>query len=284
VLAGLAGERSWSASALETAADCPVKWLVERLLRPEALEPDAEQLVRGRFAHEVLRIVFERLGASLTEGNLDEAERHLLDAIRERQADFPISPNKSRVRAAVRKLEFDLLRYLQHEARRNDAFRPSDFETRFEVEFEGGLKVAGYIDRTDRCDDWVLVRDYKTGSSAYPVARWEHDRRLQVALYLLATARMDPNAKLAGGIYQALAAKDLRPRGLLNSEAESVLGDGWVKNDFRDATEFDEVLARAQETVEEVVGRLRNGDVRPCPTTCAYRGGCSYPAICRSEA
>ena len=46
---------------LEAAADCTVKWLFKRLLDPNALEPDAEQLVRGRFAHEVLRAVFEKL-------------------------------------------------------------------------------------------------------------------------------------------------------------------------------------------------------------------------------
>ena len=283
VLAELAGREAWSASALEAAADCTVKWLVDRLLDPDALEPDAEQLVRGSFAHEVLRTVFERLAPDpLTEANLADAERHLIASIRDLQGQFPISPNKSRVRAAVRKLEFDLLRYLQHEARRDDSFQPSEFETAFKVDV-GGLTLRGLIDRVDRCGDWILVRDYKTGKSAYPVARWEQDRRLQVAVYLLALRAKHPDVKLAGGVYQALAADDLRPRGLLNTEAESVLGEGWVRNDFREATEFAEVLEHARETVEDVVARLRDGDIRPCPATCAYRGGCSYPAVCRSE-
>jgi RecB family exonuclease len=283
VLAELAGREAWSASALEAAADCTVKWLVKRLLDPQALEPDAEQLVRGRFAHEVLRAVFERLAPDpLTEANLADAQQYLLESIRDLQEAFPISPNKSRVRAAVRKLEFDLLRYLRHEARRDDSFRPSEFESDFNVDV-GGLKLRGRIDRMDRCGDWVLVRDYKTGKTAYPVARWEQDRRLQAAVYLLALQAADENVKLAGGIYQALGGDDLRPRGLLNRDAEGVLGEGWVRNDFRDTTEFEEVLDRARRTVQEVVTRLKTGDVRPCPGTCAYRGGCSYPAICRSE-
>jgi ATP-dependent helicase/DNAse subunit B len=282
VLAELAAREAWSASALEAAADCTVKWLVMRLLDPDALEPDAEQLVRGRFAHEVLRAVFERLAEPLTEQNLADAERHLIESIRNLQQQFPISPNKSRVRAAVRKLEFDLLRYLQHEARRGDSFRPTEFESKFMVDV-GGLALRGLIDRVDRCGDWALVRDYKTGKRAYPVARWEEDRRLQVAVYLLALQAEHPELKLAGGVYQALGGDDLRPRGLLNSEAEGVLGEGWVSNDFRETTEFEAVLEHARETVEEVVTRLRSGDVRPCPTTCAYRGGCSYPAVCRSE-
>ena len=50
VLAHLAARDAVSAGALESFADCPVKWLVESLLRPEALSPDPEQMVRGRYA------------------------------------------------------------------------------------------------------------------------------------------------------------------------------------------------------------------------------------------
>ncbi len=41
-----------SAGALESYADCPVKWLVERELRPEPLEPEAEPLARGSLMHD----------------------------------------------------------------------------------------------------------------------------------------------------------------------------------------------------------------------------------------
>ena len=43
-----------AARALENFADCPVKWLVEDLLKPEELVPDPEAMVRGSYAHEVL--------------------------------------------------------------------------------------------------------------------------------------------------------------------------------------------------------------------------------------
>ena len=56
LLERLGGQDAFSASALETFADCPVKWLVDRLLRPEALEPDPEQMVRGQYAHDVLEL------------------------------------------------------------------------------------------------------------------------------------------------------------------------------------------------------------------------------------
>ena len=57
----LAERDAVSASALEHFADCPVKWLVDDVLRPEALEPDPEQMVRGSYAHAVLERTYSRL-------------------------------------------------------------------------------------------------------------------------------------------------------------------------------------------------------------------------------
>ncbi len=129
VLEHLAGQAAYSASALETYADCPVKWLVDKLLYPEALEPDPEQMVRGSYAHEVLEVTLRRLrertdDRRVTRENLPEAERILREALRERQSSFRLSPKQTRVRAAVRRLEFDLLRYLRHEAERDGLFEP----------------------------------------------------------------------------------------------------------------------------------------------------------------
>ena len=77
--------------------------------------------MRGDYAHHVLQRVYSELagaaaGAGSRAENLPEAERLLIDALRDFQAEFPISPDRTRVRTAVRKLEFDLLRYLRDEA------------------------------------------------------------------------------------------------------------------------------------------------------------------------
>ncbi len=188
----LGEERSLSAAAIEAFADCPVKWLVDRLLRPEALEPDAEALVRGNFAHQVLDQVYTRLrdlpGAPrrVTRENLPDAERLLLEALRELQAGFPISPDRTRVRTAVRRLEFDLLRYLRREAESTSRFEPDQLEREFgenggqvSIGIEG-LRLRGRIDRVDTHDGHALVRDYKSGRTAYPVDAWARDNRLQV--------------------------------------------------------------------------------------------------------
>jgi hypothetical protein len=58
---------------------------------------------------------------------------------------------------------------------------------------------------------------------------------------------------------------------------------GVQKHDRRPEPEFEEQLMRARERVGELAARMRGGEIRPCPETCAWNGGCSYPSICREE-
>jgi hypothetical protein len=52
---------------------------------------------------------------------------------------------------------------------------------------------------------------------------------------------------------------------------------------MRDREQFDAELTRARERVCEIAGQIREGDVKPCPESCAWNGGCSFPSICRVE-
>ena len=285
-----------SAGAIEAFAGCPVKWLLERRLRPKALEPEAEQLVRGDYAHNVLQRVYSELKARgherVTRANLAEAERLLLDALREFQADFPISPDRTRVRTAVRKLEFDLLRYLRDEADSDSSFAPDELELSFGGDGEPvsigieGLSLIGRIDRVDTHGTRALVRDYKTGRSRadYGASKWIDENRLQIAVYMLALAEVRPELEVVAGVYDPLAGSKPNPRGLLLEDARDDLGEGWTQTDWRDREKFDSILDEARDAVGEVLARMRSGDVRPCPDSCAWNGGCSFPAICRHEA
>jgi hypothetical protein len=88
----------------------------------------------------------------------------------------------------------------------------------------------------------------------------------------------------AGGVYVPLAGPERRPRGMLSSELRDELGSDFFDNDFREQADFDEQLDRARETVCELVGRMRAGEVRPCPGTCRWSSsGCLHPTICRHE-
>ena len=215
----LASREAVSAGALEHFADCPVKWLVENLLRPDELAPDPEAMVRGSYAHDVLQHTYRRLREEtgerrVTHANLADAERILLEELRERRSEFRLSPKQTRVRAAARRLEFDLLRFLRSEADSDSRFEPAELELAFgldegsePVEVAGGLRLRGRIDRVDVKDGMALVIDYKTGRSVdrYKVASWEPENRFQAALYMLVVERL-LGLRPVGGVYVALAA------------------------------------------------------------------------------
>jgi ATP-dependent helicase/DNAse subunit B len=296
-LAQLAARGAISASALEHYADCPVKWLVEDVLRPEKLEPDPEQMARGSYAHRVLELTLSRLrqstgSARVTRASLAEAERLMVEALEEQRGAFQLSPDRTRVRAAVRRLELDLLRFLRHESGRETLFEPEHLELRFgfedsphpAVELADGLRVRGVIDRVDTWNGWALVRDYKGGRvGSYKAADWERENRFQAALYMLVAQRA-LGLRAAGGVYVPLGGGDRRPRGAVSAELTAELGADFVDNDRLPGEELDALVAEAERSIAEINGGMRSGRLASCPGSCAYRGGCSYPSICRVEA
>ena len=294
LLAELAARDVVSAGALERFADCPVKWLVDDVLRPSELAPDPEAMVRGDYAHAVLEHTYRRLREETGErrvshANLAQAERILLEELRERRSAFKLSPKETRVKAATRRLEFDLLRYLRAEADSDSRFVPEHLELRFgygegeePVEIAGGLRVRGRIDRVDTNDGMALVLDYKSGKRVdrYKVASWERENRFQAALYMLVVERL-LGLRAAGGVYVALGSPDPRPRGMVAAEVDE-LGSGWVTHDRLDAERFQEKLDWALERIADTAGRMRAGRLCSLPDRCAWNGGCSHPSFCRS--
>jgi ATP-dependent helicase/DNAse subunit B len=271
-----------------------VKWLVEDVLKPAELVPDPEAMVRGSYAHEVLAATYRRLHEEtgerrVTHANLGRAERILLEELREQSASFKLSPKQSRVRAAARRLEFDLLRFLRTEADSDSGFEPVELERAFgmegndPVELEGGLRVRGRIDRVDRCDGLALVIDYKTGKNVnrYKVASWERENRFQAALYMLVVEKL-LGLQAAGGVYVALGNRDPRPRGMVAKGVDE-LGGRWFDTDRLEPEEFREKLDWALERIRETEALMRRGELCSRPDRCDWNGGCKYPSVCRSE-
>ena len=124
------------------------------------------------------------------------------------------------------------------------------------------------------------MRDYKSGGTRaeYSGARWSADRQLQVALYMIAVRELLALEPVAG-FYQPLGGDDLRARGVFLNGA--LVGSGVVGTDGRSQDELDEALDDARSRAVALAGRLRSGELTPCPDTCS-RDGCAYPGICRS--
>jgi superfamily I DNA/RNA helicase/RecB family exonuclease len=291
-LAHVRHRETLSGSALEAYADCPVKWLVERELQPARFEPESEPLARGSYMHDALEEVLRRLDRALTPELLPRAFSILEEVLGELPPSVaPGRPEGVRA-AALRAIEADLRRYLEYEARDGCSWQPRALELRFGFEDredslpalqlgEPPVRLRGAIDRVDVAPDGLraIVRDYKSGSTRpeYQGSRWRTDRRLQVALYMLAVREL-LGVQPVAGLYQPLGGNDLRARGVFLDGAAP--GDCLFGNDGRDEAGLDEVLEAAAEDAAALATRLRAGELSPCPETCS-RDGCRYPAICR---
>lgn len=307
-LAELRARPPVSPGALEAYASCPVRWLVERVLRARGIDAEAQPLTRGAFAHAVLERTFTGLRKSLgsaqvTQKTLTRAQQLLDEAVADLHAgeEFVLAPTAGEGRAQARRVQLQLRRFLRHEARRGASdFAPEHLELDFGFDSDdslpalelggGALEVRGRIDRVDvdRAGGNAIVRDYKAGKSAseHSQANWRQSGKLQVALYMLAVQR-GLGYEVAGGLYQPLRGSDLRARGLLLDvpDVRALTETTLREVDLCDAESFAAVLAEAEEAAVELAQGMRAGHLAPCPSTCGYRGGgCSYPAICRSEA
>jgi hypothetical protein len=303
-------EHIWSASSLEVWTGCPVKWFVQRMLRAEDLDPEPEPLARGGLAHAALKDTLAGLrqrsgSARLTGARLGLAKELLREALRGREAEFPLSAAPERRPGLRRRLEADLERYLEHAAEHESALEPRYLELGFGFEDEqqstdtlvsptdpnppalpaldlgGGLRLRGRIDRVDvgAGGGQGVVYDYK-GRNAPPAAKWTEQGNVQVALYMRAVEEL-LGLEAAGGFYQPLSGADLRARGVL--DGESGLEIECVRGEVREHTEVRELLREAVATAREAARQAGRGELEPRPRTCAYRGGCMYPTICRCE-
>jgi ATP-dependent helicase/DNAse subunit B len=293
-------ERPWSASSLERWIGCPTAWFVERMLSPGALEPDPEPLARGGLAHAALRDTLAGLrrehgSARLTLANLAHARELLALALVDNEDEYPLSVVPERSIAVRRRLQVDLERYLEHAAAADSPLEPTALELGFgfteedehgqagdlpALDLGGGMRLRGRIDRVDvSANGDAVIYDYK-GSRAPAGARWIRDGNLQVALYMRAVEEL-LGWRVVGGFYQPLSGRDLRARGVLDGDAGIELD--CVAPDVYERTELHELLEQTMAAARGVTREAARGELEARPQSCAFRGGCMYPTICRCE-
>ena len=299
-------EHVWSPSSLERWIACPMSWFVERMLRPDRFDPDPEPLARGALAHAALKDTLEGLrertgSARLTPAGLARARELLQRALADNEADHPLSTTPERATAVRRRLRADLERYLEHAAAVDSPLEPSALELGFgfaegerhagtdehaeaselpALDLGGGVRLRGRIDRVDAsAGGEAVVYDYK-GGRAPAGARWIRDGSVQVALYMRAVESL-LRMPVVGGFYQPLTGEDLRARGVLDGDAGIELES--VRSDVLEHDEARELVAQAVALALAAAGEAGRGELHARPPTCAFRGGCMFPSICRSD-
>lgn len=298
LLGELRERRLWSASSLELWAACPVRWFVERLLAAKDLDPEPEPLARGSLAHAVLSDVLHALrsetgSARMSAVSLPRARALAREALTRREQEMPLSVRPERLLIARRRLQADLDRYLEFAAQQESPLEPVHLELSFGLtEQPDGLPplqlaedvlLRGRIDRVDVSPDGkAVVYDYKSGRTGpeHSGARWAQGGRFQIALYMRAVSDL-VGLEPVGGLYQPLAGTDLRARGALCSDA--CLDLECVRTDAYDGGQLEELIDAASNAALQAATEARAGLVQPRPHSCAYGGGCMYPAICRCD-
>ncbi len=280
---------------------------MEKLLKGEDLEPTAEPLARGGLAHAVLSDTLAGLrvqtgSAVLRRGNVALARELMERALERHEADYPLSVAPERRPGVRRRLEADLTRYLEYAAEcseRDDErgdrapFEPTHLELAFgfrgedgeedglpAFELAGGMRLRGRIDRVDvGAGGRAVVYDYKSGRAPLP-SQWVAGGDLQIGLYARAVEQL-LGLRAVGGFYQPLSGRDLRPRGVI--EADSAPEIECVKGDRREPEEVAELLDEVIDAALAAAAEAGAGVLEPRPRTCAFRGGCLHPTICRCE-
>jgi RecB family exonuclease len=290
----------WSASSLSKWIGCPMSWFVERVLGPDAFEPDPEPLARGGLAHAALKDALSGLreetgSARLSGASLPRARELLRAALIANEPRYQLSVAPERRAAVGRRLRADLERYLEQAAACESPLEPRELELGFgfaaddergegselpAFDLGGGVLLRGRIDRVDVGEHGeAIVYDYK-GARAPAAARWIRDGDLQVALYMCAIEQL-LRVRAVGGFYQPLTGEDLRARGVLDGDAGVEVE--CVATDVREHGEVRELLSQALAAAREAAAEAASGELPARPHTCAFRGGCMYPSICRSE-
>lgn len=285
-------------TALEEYAECPFRFLLERVFRLEALEePDRVLLIgaadRGDLVHRVLEATFRHLAEAgalpLAPGRLAAAHAALDAALDEagREAERRGLTGLPALWAGERaRLRAELRAALAAEADEGEAWVPALFEVAFGIPWleaaaaplvcqlpDGRtLRLRGKIDRVDLSPDGTRARvlDYKTGRARSPrtADRLAGGRALQLPVYRLAAQALlearGSAARVEEAQYYHVVGPDAGTRVRFTRS-------GWEAR----RADFDRLLAA-------LVDGIQAGRFFQRPQACA-RGPCAFDLACGAE-
>jgi RecB family exonuclease len=259
-----------SASRLAVYARCGFQYMLQHVLRLEAaLEPEErrrlEPLERGTLFHEVAETFLrERRDLGELPVRDTEATRARLRTMAEEALEGLVQGSPPRLtllwEREKRRFHETALSWLRREAASADRSVPAHFEVEFglgrgpdgkephdpdpiEISIGDGrtLRVSGKIDRIDRRDDGLVLRDYKTGKAPRDDGGvFRGGKQLQIPFYVLAVEKLFPGERVVeafldyvdGGrqvAFDPAAVRGERFRALLGSLVDLIAGGGFVQ-------------------------------------------------------
>ena len=272
----------FSASHLETYAQCPYRFLLSYVWKQqqyEELTETVEPAVEGSLLHDVLaRFMAGHLHEKLTKYPPTELISQL-DDIMTSVCDEYITGKKIAVTdfwpSQRRKLNLLLRRWLQRELvyqKKWEPFVPVKIEWDFGrngsaplvLEVNGGkIYLNGRIDRIDSDGNGIFVTDYKR-SQTPSGSELTEGLDLQIPVYLMALAALEPQSKVLGGGYYSL--KEAKRKGGFAMQTLGKTPFTTNNKPFSDAE--DQWLAFAdfcRTTVRGYINTLQQGNFPPAP-------------------
>jgi RecB family exonuclease len=277
--------RAFSATALESFAQCPYKFYLRTIVRlePREIPEPLEQLdpaQRGTIVHQVqfrlLTRLREKSALPLTPDTLPSALELLDEIVAEvaREAEEELAPAILRVfEDAVESLRRDARRWLEHTAL-DPSWVPRRFELAFGIPSEErdeaslptpvplsiGMTLRGAIDLVEEREGELRATDHKTGSAwIKPGQRLLGGEKLQPILYALALESLFPTERVWGGRLFYCTEKGRFAEALVPLDVDSRA-----------------LIRKAIGVIDE---SIRTGFLPPAPTekACSF---CDYVSVC----
>lgn len=277
---------AFSASEIEAYLQCPMRWCVERQVRPRELDEGIDAAAAGRIAHRIMNRFYDEYRARTGE---DRVLPDTLDAARVIHEDVAseavanAGPRSAQEAASLRTAVRKTARIVEADATFLPRMRPLALEWSFGMgpedppeEFDG-FSLMGRVDRIDGDGERLIVSDYKSGTITAKQAWRAFDEQglVQLPLYAAVAGRR-LGLKVAGGVYRPLAGT--KPRGFVHSD---LTDSSFVSNDVVDDDDISLLIDDAVSRAAAAVGRMREGDVAPdprggkCPPFCPACGFCA---------
>lgn len=276
-----------SPTLVEKYQDCPFVFTAEHifnLLDRPVMDLDPEARVKGQLLHLILEKVLQDLALYA------QGESHLellIDSLRETAGLKNLDEHfwnilkKRYVKMAQKFIDFEIQWRKNYPQTKTVAV-----EKKILFQYDEQTQISGKIDRIDsnQKGDLVLI-DYKTSDANFNFSSWIKNNKLQLGFYMMAieSNQLDLQGEVVGAVYYSLKNMN-RNKGLRRSDVDHQLYDPPARSGV-DANQKAAFIEELKQLLDQILWRLRQGEISPKPRekemcrTCNWRMACRAPHL-----